>query len=61
MDRVKKSTFNRLHVAFNNAYRRIIDLPCHCSASGICMQLMVYHYNLKAIIRKQTFGFIGKL
>ena len=25
--RYKESTFNRLRVAFNNAYRRIIDLP----------------------------------
>ena len=30
----KKSTFNRLRVAFNNAYRRILDLPWRCSASG---------------------------
>ena len=31
----KKSTFNRLRVAFNNAYRRILDLPWRCSASGM--------------------------
>ena len=31
----KKSTFNRLRVAFNNSHRRILDLPWRCSASGM--------------------------
>ena len=55
----KKSTFNRLRVAFNNAYRRILDLPWRCSASGMYATYGIY--NLEAIIRKQTFGFIGRL
>ena len=55
----KKSTFNRLRVAFNNAYRRILDLPWRCSASGMYATYSIY--NLEAIIRKQTFGFIGRL
>ena len=55
----KKSTFNRLRVAFNNAYRQIFDLPWRCSASGMYATYGIY--NLEAIIRKQTFGFIGRL
>ena len=47
----KKSTFNRLRVAFNNAYQRILDLPWRCSASG--MNATYGIYNLEAIIRKQ--------
>ena len=55
----KKSTFNRLRVAFNNAYQRILDLPWRCSAIGMYATYGIY--NLEAIIRKQTFGFIGRL
>ena len=55
----KKSTFKRLRVAFNNAYRRILNLPWRCSASGMYATYGIY--NLEAIIRKQTFGFIGRL
>ena len=55
----KKSTFNRLRVAFNNAYRRILELPWRCSASGMYATYGIY--NFEAIIRKQTFGFIGRL
>ena len=59
MDSVQKIKFNRLRVAFNNAYRRILDLPWRCSASGMYATYGIY--NLEAIIRKQTFGFIGRL
>ena len=31
----KKLNFNRFCVAFNNVYRRILDLPWRCSASGM--------------------------
>ena len=55
----EKSTFHRLRVAFNNAYRRILDLPWRCSASGMYATYGIY--NLEAIIRNQTFGFIGRL
>ena len=55
----KKSTFNRLRVAFNNAYRRILDLPWRCSASGMYATYGIY--NLEAFIRKQTIGFIERL
>ena len=53
----KKSTINKLRVAFNNAYRQILDLPWRCSASG----MYATYNNLEAIVRKQTFGFIGRL
>ena len=53
-----KSTFNRLRVAFNNAYRRTLDWACSCSASG--MYAIYGIYSLEAIIKK-TFGFIGRL
>ena len=48
-----------MRVAFNNAYRRILDLPWRCSASVMYATYGIY--NLEAIIRKQTFGFIGRL
>ena len=60
MDRVqKKSTFNRLRVAFNIVYLQILDLLWRCSANGMYATYGVY--NLEAIIRKQTFRFIGRL
>ena len=55
----KSATFNRLRVAFNNAYRRILDLPWRSGGSGMYASYGIF--NLEAIIRKQTFGFIGKL
>ena len=54
----KKSTFNRLRVAFINAYRRILVLPWRCGVSGMFATYGIY--DLEAIIRKQTFGFIGR-
>ena len=59
MDRVRQSTFSRLRVAFNNAYRLILDLRWRCSASRMYATYGIY--NLEAIIRKQTFGVIGRL
>ena len=50
----KKSTFDRLRVAFNNAYRRILGQPWRCSASAM-------YANFEAIIRKSTYGFIQRL
>ena len=31
----EKSTFDKLRVAFNNAYRRVLNLPWRCSASAM--------------------------
>ena len=50
IDMVQKSTFNRLRVAFNNAYQRILNLPRRCSASGMYAAYGIYY--LEAIIRK---------
>ena len=38
----KKSTSNRLRVAFNNGYRRIIELPWRCSTSGMYVTYGIY-------------------
>ena len=54
-----KLTFNKLRVAFNNAYRRILGLPWRCNASGMYATYGIY--NLEETLRKQTFRFIGKL
>ena len=59
MDRVPKNQLLTDCVAFNNAYRRILDLPWRRSASGMYATYGIY--NLEAIIRKQTFEFIGRL
>ena len=49
----KKSNFNKLRVSFNNAYRRILDLPWRRRANGVYATYGIY--NLEAIIRKQIF------
>ena len=43
----KKSTFNRLRVSFNNAYRRILELPWRCSASGMYATYGIYNFESK--------------
>ena len=52
----KKSTFDRLRVAFNNAYRRVLGQPWRCSASAVYANFGIN--NFEATIRKSTFGFI---
>ena len=42
-----------MRVAFNNAYRQILDLPWRCSASGMYVTYGIY--NLEAMIRKESF------
>ena len=54
----KKSTFNRLRVAFTNSYQRILHLSWLCSASGMYATYGIYY--LEAI-RKQTFGLTDRL
>ena len=48
----KKSTFNKLRVAFNNAYRRVLGLPWRSSASAMYANFGIQ--NFKAVIRKST-------
>ena len=55
----KKSTFNKLHMAFNNAYRRVLSLPWRSSASAMYANFGIQ--NFEAVIRKSTFGFIQQL
>ena len=55
----KKSTFDRLRVAFNNAYRRVLGQPWRCSASAIYANFGIN--NFEVTIRKSTFGFIQRL
>ena len=55
----KKSTFDKLRVAFNNAYHRALNLPWRCSASAMYANNSIQ--NFKAEIRKSTYGFIQRL
>ena len=55
----KKSTFNKLRVAFNNAYRRVLGLPWRSSASAMYANFGIQ--NFEAVIRKSTFGFTQRL
>ena len=55
----KKSTLDRLRVAFNNAYRRVLGQPWRCSASAMYANFGIN--NFKATFRKSTFGFIQRL
>ena len=55
----KKSTFNKLRVAFNNAYRGVLGLPWRSSASA--MYAIFSIQNFEAVIRKSTFGFTQRL
>ena len=52
----KKSTFDRLRVAFNNAYRRVLGQPWRCSTSAMYANFGIY--NFEATIRK---SFIQRL
>ena len=55
----KKSTFDKLRVAFNNAYRRVLNLPWQCSASAMHANFSIQ--NFEVIIRKSTNGFVQRL
>ena len=53
-----KPHVNTIKIHYNYIFK-ILDLPWRCSASGMYATYGIY--NLEAIIRKQTFGFIGRL
>ena len=53
------STFDRLRVAFNNAYRRVLGQPWRSSASAMYANFGIN--NFEATIRKSIFGFIQRL
>ena len=55
----KRSTFDRLRVAFNNSYRRVLGQPWRCSASTMYANFGINNFG--ATIRKSIFGFIQRL
>ena len=55
----KKSTIDRLRVAFNKSYRRVLGQPWRCSTSAMYANFGIN--NFEATIRKSTFGFIQRL
>ena len=57
MDCIQK--FNKLRVALNNAYRRVLNLPWQSSASAMYANFGIQ--NFKADIRKSTFKFTQRL
>ena len=55
----KKSTFNNIRVALNNAYRRVLSFLWRSSASATYANFSIQ--NFEAVIRKSTFGLIQRL
>ena len=55
----KKSKFDKLRVAFNNAYRRVLNLPWRSSASAMYANFSIQNFG--AVIRKSAYGFIQRL
>ena len=55
----KKSTVDKLRVAYNNTYRRVLNLPWRCSASAMYANFNIQ--NFEAVKRKSTYGFIQLL
>ena len=49
---MQKSTFVRLRVAFNNAYRRVLYQPWQCSASAMYANFGIN--NFETTIRKSS-------
>ena len=54
-----KRTFSKLRVAFNNAYRKIFNLPIWSSASTMYAENNIC--NFKAMLRKSIYRFIQRL
>ena len=55
----KASTFNKLRVAFNNVYRRVLGLPQRSSASGMYATHNIEDF--EALLRKTLYGFVQRL
>ena len=55
----KKSTFSKIRVAYNNAYRKIFGLPKRSSASTMYANNNIC--NFETTLRKNTFGFMQRL
>ena len=46
----KKSTFSKLRVAFNNAYRRVLGLPWRSSASAMYAVFKILKQSLESLL-----------
>ena len=55
----KKSTFSKIRVAFNNAYRKIFGLPKWSSASAMYATHNIC--NFETMLRKNIYGFMQRL
>ena len=55
----KKSTFSKIRVAFNNAYRKIFGLPKRSSASAMYATHNIC--NFETMLRKNIYGFMQRL
>ena len=55
----KKSTFSKIRVAFNNAYRKIFGLPKRNSASTMYATHNIC--NFETMLRKNIYGFMQRL
>ena len=56
---IKKSTFSKIRVAFNNAYRKIFGLPKRSSASAMYATHNIC--NFETMLRKNIYGFMQRL
>ena len=55
----KKTTFSKIRVAYNNVYRKILDVPKRDSASTMFVTNGIP--NFEALIRKPIFSFNSRL
>ena len=55
----KKSTFSKIRVAFNNAYRKIFGFPKRSSASAMYATRNIC--NFESMLRKNIYGFMQRL
>ena len=57
----QKSTFSKVRVAFNNAYRKIFGLPKRSSASTMYANFYNNICSFETALRKNTFGIMQRL
>ena len=56
---VKKTTINRLRVAYNNCLRKLLGLPRSCSASAMCVYNSIPSFG--ELCRKSIYNFIQRI
>ena len=52
-------SIHRLHVCYNNVFRRLLGLPKYCSASAVLAQRLTP--DCKAVIRNLVYKFMSRL